>query len=196
MLHPYTQGLEPHRDEDEGEANGGGSELLDFDFVMPTDSDASDDDVESNTKGVISDTSTAVPAAVPAAASPCHSSSGNSNGNTSFVPKGGYTAASVAKGGRGFVANAAGFASRAKIDRSLWPQIPKLLLSRSKKAIGDFGMIKDGDRVLLGLSGGKDSLCMLHVLHELQQRAPIHFDLGCVTMDPQFPGFDPSPLIK
>ena len=56
-------------------------------------------------------------------------------------------------------------------------------------------MIKEGDRVLLGLSGGKDSLCMLHVLHELQQKAPIKFELACVTMDPQFPGFDPSPLI-
>ena len=58
-----------------------------------------------------------------------------------------------------------------------------------------YGMIKDGDRVLLGLSGGKDSLCMLHALHEFQQKAPISFELACVTMDPQFPGFDPSPLI-
>eukprot|EP00039_Didymoeca_costata_P005534 m.82303 g.82303 ORF g.82303 m.82303 type:complete len:1086 (+) comp12863_c0_seq3:256-3513(+) len=78
---------------------------------------------------------------------------------------------------------------------NLWPKVPKHLLSLTGKAIKDYNMIKDGDRVLIGLSGGKDSLCMLHVLRTLQRKAPIKFDIGCVTMDPQFPGFDPSPLI-
>ena len=55
-------------------------------------------------------------------------------------------------------------------------------------------MIRDGDRVLLGLSGGKDSLSLLHVLLDLQRRAPVKFDLGACTVDPQSPDFDPSPL--
>lgn len=84
---------------------------------------------------------------------------------------------------------------RARPDKSLWPTIPKALMKQTGKAIMDYSMIKDGDRVLLGLSGGKDSLCMLHVLHAFQLKAPIKFELACVTMDPQFPGFDPSPLI-
>jgi len=56
-------------------------------------------------------------------------------------------------------------------------------------------MIRAGDRVLLGLSGGKDSMALLHALHALQRRSPVKFDLAAVTMDPQFPGFDPSPLV-
>ena len=71
---------------------------------------------------------------------------------------------------------------------------PKSLLSAAGRAIGDFNMIRAGDRVLLGLSGGKDSLSLLHVLLELQQRAPIKFDLGAATVDPQSPEYDPSPL--
>jgi len=55
-------------------------------------------------------------------------------------------------------------------------------------------MIRDGDRVLLGLSGGKDSLALLHILHYLQQRAPIKFDLAAMTVDPLAGDFDPSPL--
>lgn len=63
------------------------------------------------------------------------------------------------------------------------------------KAVRDFGMIRDGDRVLLGLSGGKDSLSLLHALVRMQRTTPTRFELGAVTMNPQFPGFDPSPLI-
>lgn len=71
---------------------------------------------------------------------------------------------------------------------------PKALLRPVGKAIADFAMIRDGDRVLLGLSGGKDSLSLLHVLLHLQRHAPIKFSLGAMTVDPQVPGFDPSPL--
>ena len=52
-------------------------------------------------------------------------------------------------------------------------------------------MIKEGDKVMLGLSGGKDSLTMLHCLLQLQRRSPIKFELACVTVDPQTTGFDP-----
>jgi tRNA 2-thiocytidine biosynthesis protein TtcA len=71
----------------------------------------------------------------------------------------------------------------------------KKLLSMSGKAIRDFDMIRDGDRILLGLSGGKDSLTLLHILHHFQKVAPIDFDIGAVTVDPMAGDFDPSPMI-
>jgi len=71
---------------------------------------------------------------------------------------------------------------------------PKSLLRRVGRAITDYAMIKDNDRVLLGLSGGKDSLSLLHILAHLQRYAPIRFELGAITVDPQIPGFDPSSL--
>ena len=45
-------------------------------------------------------------------------------------------------------------------------------------------MIKDGDRVLIALSGGKDSLALIHILRHFQSVAPIKFDIGAVTVDP------------
>jgi tRNA 2-thiocytidine biosynthesis protein TtcA len=71
---------------------------------------------------------------------------------------------------------------------------PRSLLSAAGRAIGDYAMIKDGDRVLLGLSGGKDSLSLLHVLLHLQKKAPVKFELAACTVDPQSDQFDPSPL--
>lgn len=56
-------------------------------------------------------------------------------------------------------------------------------------------MIRAGDRVLLGLSGGKDSLSLLHILHYFQQCAPVPFELAALTVDPMAGDFDPSPLI-
>ena len=55
-------------------------------------------------------------------------------------------------------------------------------------------MIKDGDRLMLGLSGGKDSMTLLHCLIDLQKRAPIKFQLAACTVDPQAAGFRPEPL--
>ena len=71
---------------------------------------------------------------------------------------------------------------------------PKNLLRPVGKAIADYRMIKDGDRLLLGLSGGKDSLSLLHVLLHLQSYAPVKFELAVATVDPCIDGFDPSPL--
>jgi tRNA 2-thiocytidine biosynthesis protein TtcA len=68
------------------------------------------------------------------------------------------------------------------------------LLTAVGRAIGDFAMIRDGDRILLGLSGGKDSLTLLHILLHLQQKAPVKFELAACTVDPQSPEYDPSPL--
>jgi tRNA(Ile)-lysidine synthase TilS/MesJ len=71
---------------------------------------------------------------------------------------------------------------------------PKSLLRKVGRAIADYGMIVDGDRILLGLSGGKDSLSLLMILHHLQSYAPVSFELGIITVDPEIDGFDPSVL--
>lgn len=57
------------------------------------------------------------------------------------------------------------------------------------RAIGDFGLIQDQDRILVALSGGKDSWTMLSTLESLRKRAPIRFSLIAVTVHPGFPGF-------
>jgi len=71
---------------------------------------------------------------------------------------------------------------------------PKSLLRKVGRAIGDFRMIRGGDRILLGVSGGKDSLSLLHILHHLQTYAPVRFELGVITVDPEVEGFDPAAL--
>lgn len=72
---------------------------------------------------------------------------------------------------------------------------PKSLLRQVGKAIGDYQLIREDDRILLGLSGGKDSLSLLHVLHHFQRHAPIRFEFAAVTIDPQSDSFNPSTLI-
>jgi tRNA 2-thiocytidine biosynthesis protein TtcA len=62
------------------------------------------------------------------------------------------------------------------------------------KAIGDFSLIDNHDRILVALSGGKDSWTLLHILNSLRQRAPITFTLVAVTVHPGFPGFQTGPM--
>lgn len=61
-------------------------------------------------------------------------------------------------------------------------------------AVRDYRMIADGDRLLVGVSGGEDSLVLLQVLHYLQRRAPVRFEILAATVDMGFAGFDGNAL--
>jgi tRNA 2-thiocytidine biosynthesis protein TtcA len=63
------------------------------------------------------------------------------------------------------------------------------LAKKTTKAIVDFNLIEDGDRIMVGLSGGKDSWALLQILDVLRQRAPIEFSLVAVNVDSGYEGY-------
>lgn len=78
----------------------------------------------------------------------------------------------------------------------LFPEIPKKITQLVGEASKDFDMLHNNDRVLVCVSGGKDSLTLLHVMLNIKRKVPFKIDVGAVTVDPMSEDFDPSPLIN
>ncbi|MCQ4989557.1 tRNA 2-thiocytidine(32) synthetase TtcA [[Clostridium] symbiosum] len=68
------------------------------------------------------------------------------------------------------------------------------LLSLTRQAVDDYALIDSGDKIAVGISGGKDSLTLLYALHGLKRFYPKEFELSAITVDLGFKNFDLSPV--
>jgi tRNA 2-thiocytidine biosynthesis protein TtcA len=75
-------------------------------------------------------------------------------------------------------------------------ELERRLLRDVGRAVGDYRLVEDGDRILVAMSGGKDSYAMCVLLRQLQARAPISFELIAVHLDQGQPGYDGTPLAR
>ena len=83
------------------------------------------------------------------------------------------------------------------IAHSTTPEIERLRNELGRdlgRCVADFSLLRHGDRVMVCLSGGKDSYTLLHLLERLRRRAPIEFSLMAVHLDQGQPGYDGAPL--
>ncbi len=83
-----------------------------------------------------------------------------------------------------------------EVDLKALPKLEEKLRRRVGTLVVEYGLIQDGDRILVGLSGGKDSWACLDLLLGLQRRAPIQFEIHGVTIDPGFPGYNPDRIAE
>lgn len=80
------------------------------------------------------------------------------------------------------------------MDNRRFDKLSKRLRREVGTAIADYAMIEAGDRVMVCLSGGKDSYTLLEVLMRLREKAPVPFELAAVHLDQKQPGYDPTVL--
>jgi len=81
-------------------------------------------------------------------------------------------------------------------DLKTLPKLEERIRRKVGVCVTEYEMIQEGDRILVGLSGGKDSWALLDVLESLRRRAPIRFEVHGVTVDPGFPGYNPDRIAE
>lgn len=81
-------------------------------------------------------------------------------------------------------------------DLETLPKLEERLRRKVGTCVTEYELIQEGDRILVGLSGGKDSWALLDLLASLQKRAPVEFSVHGATIDPGFPGYNPDRIAE